>query len=223
MQWPYVKDELSKQAVRAHKAFPVSTCWNGAVVLKAEPFLHPDESANMTGVSQDRPTWWRRSRPVIDQRELSSASFNGSEANNTPPDPALDPSSLLSPNLTRPLSFRVSRVDGCVNSECFLLPYDLHRLYADINGRPRIWINPDVLVAYDTTVYWWYNTLLRRPILAWWLSKLTPRLRVLTTSGVWRHGIWYWIRDASIDVGRFVEACDWAGLKIPTDGRCSSP
>lgn len=38
--WPYVRDSISRQAVQNQTPFPVATCWNGAVVLKAEPFLY---------------------------------------------------------------------------------------------------------------------------------------------------------------------------------------
>jgi hypothetical protein len=38
-------------------------------------------------------------------------------------------------------------------------------------GRPRILMNPAVRLAYEKTWYHWNNTVLRRPVIRWWVSK----------------------------------------------------
>lgn len=80
--------------------------------------------------------------------------------------------SAYSPALSTPIRFRTSGVAECVHSECFLLPYDLHRLYADVPGRPRILINPQVKVAYNLPRYNWQNYILELPLFKWWRSEL---------------------------------------------------
>ncbi|KAK9819667.1 hypothetical protein WJX72_000923 [[Myrmecia] bisecta] len=37
-KWPYVNDEPSQQRMRAGLPFPVKCCWNGVLVLNAQPF-----------------------------------------------------------------------------------------------------------------------------------------------------------------------------------------
>lgn len=82
-----------------------------------------------------------------------------------------DPESRDSPDLTMPLQFRTSAIGECNHSECFLLPYDLHRMYKDVKGRPRIWMNPLVKVAYNQNQYDWNNVVLRLPIAKWWRGE----------------------------------------------------
>ncbi|OCF45148.1 hypothetical protein I317_00950 [Kwoniella heveanensis CBS 569] len=38
--WPYVKDSVTIDKIRKEEPFRVSSCWNGAVALKAAPFLY---------------------------------------------------------------------------------------------------------------------------------------------------------------------------------------
>lgn len=76
-----------------------------------------------------------------------------------------------SPPVELPLQFRPSNIEACDHSEAFLLSYDLHRLYADIEGRPRILMNPAVQVAYVDKWYHWNNVILRYPIVKWWTSQ----------------------------------------------------
>lgn len=84
---------------------------------------------------------------------------------------ASDSFSRHSPPLDLPIRFRNSSIDACDHSESFLFSYDLHRLYAKVEGRPRILVNPAVQVAYEDQWFYWNNTLLRYPIIRWWRSK----------------------------------------------------
>jgi hypothetical protein len=84
---------------------------------------------------------------------------------------ATDDFSQFSPPLEIPLRFRPSKIETCDHSEAFLISYDLHRLYAEIEGRPRILINPSVQVAYEEKWFYWNNVILRRPIIKWWTSE----------------------------------------------------
>lgn len=58
-------------------------------------------------------------------------------------------------NASFPLRFRSRLDDACVSSECLLSSFDQHLLSAPY--RPHIFIKPDVVVAYDSATYWWYQ------------------------------------------------------------------
>jgi hypothetical protein len=62
-RWPYVTDRLSQQAVRDLKPFPVSSCWNGAVVFNSRPFLY---EANLSDLTSTSPELLRRGWRRID-------------------------------------------------------------------------------------------------------------------------------------------------------------
>lgn len=47
--WPYTNDAESISAIRREAPFEVSTCWNGAVVLNARPFLYTPPVTGGTG------------------------------------------------------------------------------------------------------------------------------------------------------------------------------
>jgi hypothetical protein len=68
-RWPYVTDRLSQQAVRDLKPFPVSSCWNGAVVFNSRPFLY---GANLSDFTSTSPELLRRGWRRIDDGRLSS-------------------------------------------------------------------------------------------------------------------------------------------------------
>jgi len=38
--WPFVKDQATMSRVRDQKPFEVSSCWNGAVVFPAKPYIY---------------------------------------------------------------------------------------------------------------------------------------------------------------------------------------
>lgn len=135
----------------------------------------------------------------------------------------------MSPPLESPIKFRTSGIDACDHSECFLSSYDLHRLYADVEGRPKIYMNPAVKVAYEKTWFHWNNVVLRRPVVQWWRSESTftssssSRYRWTDCPiGIWSHRIGYWLFDWPFEhFGRRRDYCTWSGLKVPTEnGRC---
>jgi hypothetical protein len=49
--WPYVADSPSQLAIRNQEPFEVSSCWNGAVVFDAKPFLYAHNTSSSTDVS----------------------------------------------------------------------------------------------------------------------------------------------------------------------------
>lgn len=49
--WPYVADPPSQLAIRNQEPFEVSSCWNGAVVFDAKPFLYAHNTSSSTDVS----------------------------------------------------------------------------------------------------------------------------------------------------------------------------
>lgn len=156
--WPFVKDRASQMMVRREAPFPVSSCWNGAVVFDAAPVrYHP----TATGVISKKPR--RRGWKMVDDRRFTILLDNRRLA--------LFSGSRKSPNLTDPIRFRTSGIDACDHSECFLFSYDLHRYYNNTVGRPRIVMNPRVKVAYEHNWYHWNNVFLRRPVIRWWLRK----------------------------------------------------
>jgi hypothetical protein len=162
-RWPYVTDRPSQQAVRDLKPFPVSSCWNGAVVFNSRPFLYGVNLSEITSTSSEMTRrGWRR----IDDGTLSVPIPLGYTDVS-----AADEFSQFSPPLEIPLSFRPSNIEACDHSEAFLISYDLHRLYAEVEGRPRILINPAVQVAYEDKWFHWNNVILRRPIIRWWTSE----------------------------------------------------
>jgi len=89
---------------------------------------------------------------------------------------ASDSFSRHSPPLDLPIRFRNSSIDACDHSESFLFSYDLHRLYAKVEGRPRILVNPAVQVAYEDQWFYWNNIILRHPVIRWWRSESLDNL-----------------------------------------------
>jgi alpha-1,3-mannosyltransferase len=65
-----------------------------------------------------------------------------------------------------PLRFRESG-PTCLTSECLSINYDLHRLLAN-DRLPKIFINPNVKVAYDKATFYLYNRLQTWRIVAPW-------------------------------------------------------
>jgi hypothetical protein len=162
-RWPYVTDRPSQQAVRKLKPFPVSSCWNGAVVFNSRPFLYGANLSEISSTSSKmRPRGWRR---IDDGTPSFPIPLGYTDVS------ATDDFSQFSPPLEIPLRFRPSNIEACDHSEAFLISYDLHRLYAETEGGPRILINPAVQVAYEEKWFYWNNVILRRPIIKWWTSE----------------------------------------------------
>ncbi|ORY35322.1 cryptococcal mannosyltransferase 1-domain-containing protein [Naematelia encephala] len=108
-------------------------------------------------------------RKVRDEQPFAvSACWNGMVA--FPSGPFL--CSLASPPLVTPLQFHPSPFQACDHSECFLMSYDLHRLYNTTERPARIVMNPQVRVAYEQNWWKWQNVVLRVPIIRFWVGKL---------------------------------------------------
>jgi hypothetical protein len=137
----------------------------------------------------------------------------------------MDDFSQFSPPLEVPLRFRPSKIEACDHSEAFLFSYDLHRLYDEVEGRPRILINPAVQVAYEEKWFYWNNVILRRPIIKWWTSEshaLVNKTQMVDGTDFWSHNIAFWLFKRPFEkLHRVRDYCTWAALKIPTDpSRC---
>ncbi|KAJ7092382.1 capsular associated protein [Mycena belliarum] len=87
-----------------------------------------------------------------------------------------------------PLTFRADT--PCAESECFLISYDMHRRTAPL--RPRIFVNPQVTVAYTPHNWLYYGTLkhltLTRPWRVVWEDWIAHRL-------FWWVSDHYWLKD----------------------------
>ncbi|KAJ6578654.1 capsular associated protein [Mycena vulgaris] len=87
-----------------------------------------------------------------------------------------------------PLKFRADT--PCPESECFLIAYDMHRRTAP--GRPRIFVNPQVSVAYTPHNWLYYGKLkhlmLTRPWRVVWEDWIAHRL-------FWWVSDHYWLKD----------------------------
>lgn len=113
---------------------------------------------------------------------------------------------LATHNLSLPLRFRASPAPHCLTSECLLTSYDQHLLSAP--HRPRIYINPQVLVSYDAHTFALYHVWSR-----WWISRawLFVWQDVISTRLFWRVTDW----------GRKLPKCaeelhaGWAKLDAP--------
>ncbi|CAD6571957.1 MAG: hypothetical protein CYPHOPRED_004671 [Cyphobasidiales sp. Tagirdzhanova-0007] len=191
--WPYVKDKPSQARLKQDLPFEVAACWNGAVAMSAELFLW-----NQNASSSVNKRGWRM---MDDGSFILQLSITYQVAKNPYPS-ATYPGSDFSPPVSLPLQFRGPSSEACDHSECFLLSYDLHRLYR-LQRRPRIYMNPTVQVAYEANWYRWHTTVLRVPVVRLWLdfwSRGPPLLLV------------DWIFEA---FGRRRDYCTWAGFNIP--------
>ncbi|KIJ60124.1 glycosyltransferase family 69 protein [Hydnomerulius pinastri MD-312] len=144
--WPYFFDEADYRAMQTESPVPVFTCWNGIVVLKADPLLPIHLRSNRTLSTDPLPYELPSTHPAAHDPSLRG------------PSPALTP----------PARFRASAPGECFSSESFLLPYDLRRLF----NMQRIFVNPRVIVAYDWRFYVYFKWLMRHPVLKWWIEKM---------------------------------------------------
>jgi hypothetical protein len=55
--WPFAYDKISQKAVRKEQPFEVAACWNGAVVIDAEPLLFSDNSTTTTSSNLSTRGW----------------------------------------------------------------------------------------------------------------------------------------------------------------------
>ncbi|WVQ62475.1 uncharacterized protein L199_000615 [Kwoniella botswanensis] len=194
--WPYVKDETTIDRLRKEEPFEVSSCWNGAVVFKAGPFLYtPQEEvrvdeAEMIDLEQSH-----------DGRHLAKRGWKMV-------DNPTYPNSVFSPSLTLPIQFRTSNISACDHSECFLIGYDLHRLYDTVDRPPRIYMNPAVKLAYERNWFVWHNTVLRIPVIQWWLENWSRGYPFYFVDWIWEKA------------GRRRDYCTWSALAVHLPERC---
>ena len=157
-----MKDKPSQARLKQDLPFEVAACWNGAVAMSAELFLW-----NQNASSSVNKRGWRM---MDDGSFILQLSITYQVAKNPYPS-ATYPGSDFSPPVSLPLQFRGPSSEACDHSECFLLSYDLHRLYR-LQRRPRIYMNPTVQVAYEANWYRWHTTVLRVPVVRLWLGEL---------------------------------------------------
>ena len=144
--WPYFKAEQDQKAVQAGLPVPVNACWNGLTAFDARWFSNTTISANET-------------MPFL----TSALTLNS---------PPIFRADSLDVPATVPLTFRNS--DLCFSSESLLSSLDMHRIARPY--RPRIYVNPNLVVAYDKPNYFLYRSMMRWSVV-----------------GPWRHFWQYWI------------------------------
>lgn len=144
--WPYFFDPADYRAMQDEAPVPVFTCWNGIVVLSADPLLPIHLRSNRTLSTEPFPFELPSTHPAA-----ANACMRG-------PSPALTP----------PVRFRASAPGECYSSESFLLPYDLRRLF----NLQRIFVNPRVVTAYQWRFYVYFKWLVRHWVLKWWIERV---------------------------------------------------
>ncbi|WWC58320.1 uncharacterized protein I303_100860 [Kwoniella dejecticola CBS 10117] len=192
--WPYVKDQVTIEKIEKEEPFEVSSCWNGAVVFKAGPFLYkaPVEES----IEPENPA-------LEGEYHLMKRGWKMVD------DPTY-PNSVFSPALTLPIQFRTSNISACDHSECFLIGYDLHRLYDSVERPPRIYMNPTVKLAYEKNWFVWHNKVLRVPVIQWWLENWSRGYPFYFVDWIWEKA------------GRRRDYCTWSALAPHLPERCPS-
>lgn len=142
--WPYFALREDKRTVRQRGIVPVNSCWNGMTAFDARWFL---TMANDTNTVQH-----------------SDASDENQPAIARIPLPFKPHDDHFDTPATLPLHFRSSR--DCYESECLLSSLDMHRIAKPI--RPRIFINSDLVVAYEYQDFFMYDNLLRWTLVKPW-------------------------------------------------------
>ncbi|WVW82016.1 hypothetical protein I302_104021 [Kwoniella bestiolae CBS 10118] len=197
--WPYVKDEITIEKLRKEEPFEVSSCWNGAVVFKAGPFLYKPKETDVVP-----------EEVMEDTLEESESGRHMMKRGWKMVDNPTYPNSVFSPSLTLPIQFRTSNISACDHSECFLIGYDLHRLYDTVDRPPRIYMNPTVKLAYEKNWYVWHNSVLRIPVVQWWLENWSRGYPFYFVDWIWEKA------------GRRRDYCTWSALAVHLPYRCPS-
>ena len=156
--WPYVsKASRSIARVRKEMPFEVASCWNGAVVFKADLHHYRPPIKALSGstdssyvthdidgkgrhfqqkvkqpseVKHDHKKLVKRGWKMIDNCQSRSQPLRNQL---TASSLATFPNSRSSPDFELPYGFRASGIDACDHSECFLFSYDLHRYYRSLD------------------------------------------------------------------------------------------
>ncbi|KAH7884203.1 glycosyltransferase family 69 protein [Phlebopus sp. FC_14] len=144
--WPYFFDETDYRAMLTESPVPVFTCWNGIIVVQADPLIPIPLRSNRTLSPDALPYNLPSTHPAAHDPSLRG------------PSPALTP----------PARFRASAPGECFSSESFLLPYDLRRLF----NMQRVFVNPRVIVGYQWRFYVYFKWFMRHPVLKWWVEKV---------------------------------------------------
>ncbi|KAH7921251.1 glycosyltransferase family 69 protein [Leucogyrophana mollusca] len=144
--WPYFFDEVDHRAMQIEAPVPVFACWNGIIVVRADPLLPIHLRSNHTLSTEPLPFPLPSTHPAAHDASLSG------------PNPALTPA----------VRFRASAPEECFSSESFLLPYDLRRQF----NMQRIFVNPRVITAYKWRFYLYFKWFIRHPLMKWWVQKL---------------------------------------------------
>ncbi|WRT63900.1 uncharacterized protein IL334_000826 [Kwoniella shivajii] len=199
--WPYVKDEITIDKVRNEESFEVSSCWNGAVVFKAGPFLYQPSKETKEKLKDEASEPINEDVDTEGDRRFFKRGWKMV-------DDTTYPNSVFSPSLTLPIQFRTSNISACDHSECFLIGYDLHRLYDTVDRPPRIYMNPTVMLAYEKNWYFWHNTVLRIPVIKWWLENWSRGYPFMFVDWIWENA------------GRRRDYCTWSALSAHLPDRC---
>lgn len=136
--WPYFRRGDDRTSVSRRTSVPVNSCWNGATAFDARWFT--------TGPRVPAP--YDAAQPVI--ASLPSPPWERDDHRDTP--------------ATLPLQFRPC--EHCNVSEALLTSLDMHRLARPY--RPRIFVNSDVVVAYNFPSWYLYRYMIQWYLLAPW-------------------------------------------------------
>ncbi|WWC86000.1 uncharacterized protein L201_000871 [Kwoniella dendrophila CBS 6074] len=197
--WPYVKDQVTISKLQKEEPFEVSSCWNGAVVFKSDPFLYKPSNNQEDAVEEES---------MFEDNGFSQGGKHlGKRGWKMVDDPTYT-NSVFSPALTLPIQFRTSNISACDHSECFLIGYDLHRLYDTVERPPMIYMNPNVKLAYEKNWFVWHNKVLRIPVIQWWLENWSRGYPFYFVDWIWENA------------GRRRDYCTWSALSIHLPERC---
>ncbi|EJD55628.1 hypothetical protein AURDEDRAFT_109884 [Auricularia subglabra TFB-10046 SS5] len=145
-RWPYLIEEVGARAVEHGQPAPVFSCWNGITALRAEPFYSPEMRRNHSS--------------KLSKEELKPPL--------PPTHPQYEPWAHIPPLEAPALRFRPSAGKECFSSECFLISYDFRRQFL----LDKIYVVPNVLVAYDWDIYVWFKWITRHWLVKWWIEQV---------------------------------------------------
>lgn len=137
--WPYFREENDQNAVRAGLPVPVNACWNGITAFDAR--------------------WFSNSTKPRDPSYAPS--LNAALTLPLPPYVVNDGTDQAA---TLPLTFRPS--SQCFSSESLMSSLDMHRIAAP--HRPRIYVNPNLVVTYDKPNYFLYGRMMKWSVVGPW-------------------------------------------------------
>ncbi|KAJ7073113.1 cryptococcal mannosyltransferase 1-domain-containing protein [Mycena amicta] len=149
--YPYFLEPQGFLAVMQDEPAEVYTCWNGIVVMDADPFLHP--SMRRAGNSSSSSSSSSNTQLAFRGSNIAHGECFSSECFNLP----YDLRRYFSTNSTS-----TSREITLPN------PADPTRIY----------MNPRVIVAYKWSFYVYYKHVLRHWLVRWWMDRVEVGLGV---------------------------------------------